>query len=47
MSEQLAYTSGNSHAVAIYGMMLLAFFALCYPLSLALRWLETAFGAPE
>ena len=42
MIEQLAYLTGNSHAVEIYGAVLATFFALCYPLSWLSRRLELA-----
>jgi polar amino acid transport system permease protein len=41
MIERLAYVGdGGSHAIAIYGLVLGAFFAVCYPLSLLANYLE-------
>lgn len=40
MIEQLAYTSGDSHALTIYGAVLLMFFLICYPLSALAARLE-------
>lgn len=40
MMDRLSYVDGNSHAIAIYGLVLVAFFAICYPLTLLAQWLE-------
>lgn len=40
MIEQLAYTSGDPHALAIYAAVLLVFFLICYPLSALASLLE-------
>lgn len=38
--ERLTVDTGNSHAVAIFGAVLVAFFLVCFPLSQASRRLE-------
>lgn len=38
--ERLAYLTGDSHAIAIYGLVLGAFFLICYPLTLLANALE-------
>jgi polar amino acid transport system permease protein len=40
MTQRLAYTLGDSHAILIYGLVLLAFFAICYPLTIITDRLE-------
>lgn len=40
MIERLAYVSGNSHAPEIYCVVLLVFFAICYPLTLLADYVE-------
>lgn len=40
MIEQLAYVTGHSHALAIYGAVMLVFFLICYPLSVLASLLE-------
>lgn len=40
MIERLAYTMGNGHALEIYGIVLLVFFAICYPLTVLAGRLE-------
>lgn len=40
MIERLAYISPGHHAIAIYGMVLVAFFVICYSLTLLSQYLE-------
>lgn len=40
MIERLAYVGPDSHAIAIYAMVLAVFFAICYPLTLLTEHLE-------
>lgn len=40
MIERLAYSTGDSHAILLYGMVLGGFFAVCYPLTLLSEYLE-------
>ena len=40
MIERLGYIGGDSHAIAIYGAVLLLFFLVCYPLTLLAGYLE-------
>jgi polar amino acid transport system permease protein len=40
MIERLAYVSPDSHAIAIYAIVMAVFFAICYPLSLLTDFLE-------
>lgn len=40
MIERLAYVGGDGHAIEIYCMVLVAFFLLCYPLTLMASYLE-------
>lgn len=40
MIERLAYTMGDGHALEIYGIVLLVFFAICYPLTLIASRME-------
>jgi polar amino acid transport system permease protein len=40
MIERLAYVGPESHAVAIYCAVLIAFFAMCYPLTMLANYLE-------
>ncbi len=40
MIERLAYTGGNSHAIAIYAMVMLVFFVVCYGLTALAELLE-------
>lgn len=40
MIERLSYVGGGSHAIAIYGLVMLGFFAICYPLTLLSEYLE-------
>lgn len=40
MIERLAYSGGGSHALAIYGMVMAAFFVICYGLTMVSEYLE-------
>jgi polar amino acid transport system permease protein len=40
MIERLSYVGGGSHAIAVYSLVMLGFFAICYPLTLLSEYLE-------
>ncbi|MDF2810838.1 MAG: amino acid transporter permease [Microvirga sp.] len=40
MIERLAYSTGDSHAILLYGMVLAGFFAVCYPMTVIVEYLE-------
>ncbi|MGH9067424.1 MAG: amino acid ABC transporter permease [Acidimicrobiales bacterium] len=42
--ERLLVGTGNSHAIAILGAVLVIFFVICFPLTVLSRWLERRLG---